>query len=183
MPAQRVERLLASRRRRVVFALSSASACALASLPALADTVVAVPTSITLAGIAVAAVVPITTILGSVAIALVNKYVKDAAAAKLIDGAIASSVGTIQQVAQGAIKTVDPSLAIPARYAAYAPGVQYVVDHAGDELTRLGVTPEAVAERIEAKIGVLNIAHNIAVAGNSSPPEPPPLSPVPTPGV
>lgn len=117
-------------------------------------------------------------IVGAVALALVNKYVKDASAAKLIDDAIASSVGTLQQVAQGSIKTVDPSLVFPAKFAAYAPGIQYVVDHAGDALTRLGITPEMVAEKIEAKVGLANVAHNLAVTSSASTTTAPPLSPV-----
>lgn len=40
---------------------------------------------------------------------------------------------------------------------AMAAGVQYAIDHATDEMTRLGVTPEAVAEKLAARQGLVKL--------------------------
>ena len=63
-----------------------------------------------------------------------------------------------------------------------AAGVQYVLDNAGDEAARLGITQEKIASKIDAQIGLANIVTNQATAASAAP-SPAPLDPVVSPPV
>jgi hypothetical protein len=132
--------------------------------------------TIDLTGVAVAATGGFFTILGSVLLALINSHLKDKAAREVLTGAVKNSLGAIQQAATSEIQALKPAL--PGVPASLAPGVQYVLDNAGDEAARLGVTPDVIAQKIEAKIGLANIATNLATTANATPDVVPPLAPV-----
>ena len=86
-------------------------------------------------------------------------HMKDKAAAATLATAVSNSLGAIQQAATTGVTLSKPSVALPAAVSPQvAIGVQYVLDHAGDEAARLGVTPEAIASKIDAKLGLQTIA-------------------------
>jgi hypothetical protein len=109
----------------------------------------------------------------------VQSHVKDQAAGVTVAAAVKNSLGALQQAAQAGIAQADPRLAIPGVGPALASGVQYVLDHAGPEAARLGITPVAIADKISAQIGLSNIATNLAVSSSTSPLVAKPLDPVP----
>lgn len=121
--------------------------------------------NIDLTQLLIALIGAIVTVLGSVAIALVNAHVKDATARGVLATAITNSLGAGQQAADGVVVALKPTVAIPGVPAALAPQVQYVLDHASDEATMLGVTPLGIASKINAQIGLAKIAANTASAG------------------
>ncbi len=97
--------------------------------------------------------------------------------ADLLSSAVDSSLGKMQQATDLQLKqaavlhpTLSPQLAV---------GVKYVTDHAPEALDHFGITPEAVAEKVEAAIGVKNIETNLAVSSNATPQVVAPLDPVP----
>lgn len=111
---------------------------------------------------------------------IINKYVQDKSAATAVANAVANSLGKIQQAAQSGavtgIRQIDPHLNVPAYL---APGVQYVLDHAGEEAARFGLTPEAIADKIVAKLGLKNIETNMNITASPMSLVAPPLAPVP----
>ncbi len=132
--------------------------------------------TVDLTGIAVSVVSGVFSILGIVALAWVQSHIKDQAAAATLSTAVTNSLGALQQAATSEIQTVHPQ--IPGVPASLAPGVQFVLDHAGDEAARLGVTPVAIAQKVEAEIGLNNIATNLATTAADTPAVVPPLAPV-----
>jgi hypothetical protein len=128
--------------------------------------------------IAVAAVGGIFSIISAVAVALINQHVKNQTAREVLNAAVTNSIGALQMSAQTGIRTAAPKVQLPPELVQYAPAVEYVLDHAGQEATRFGITQEAIANKIEARLGLANIAHNLAVTANATPEVKPPLSPV-----
>lgn len=141
--------------------------------PVLAQVGVDVQGDLDLTNMLLSAIGAAFTVVGAVATWLVNTYVKDAAARSIINDALQRGLGALQQSVQQAIPTAKIAAALPAALQQYAPAVQYVLDHAGDELARLGVTPAAVAAKIEAELGLLNIKHNLALTASSATPDAP----------
>jgi hypothetical protein len=116
-------------------------------------------------------------VVGAIVAAVINSKMKNQQMRDLLQSALANALGKIQVAGDAEIAAaglhlpdVDPELAV---------GVKYVLDHAGDAVTHFGITPESIAEAIEARIGVQNIETNKAIAASSSPEAPSPLSPVP----
>lgn len=116
------------------------------------------------------------TILGIIITAVVSKYVKDKQMAALLTNAVANSLGKLQQVAEGEV--TDLTVTIPHVPPELTPAVQYVIDHAKDALDHFGITPEAVADKITAQIGLKNITANLAL-NTSGPVAVKPLAAVP----
>jgi hypothetical protein len=133
--------------------------------------------SIDLTGIAVAITGGVFSTVIAVLPIWLASHMKDKAAATALSAAVQNSLGALQQAATSAITKARPS--IPGVPASLAPGVQYVLDHAGDEAARFGLTPVAIAQKIEARIGLANIATNVAVSGSATPTVVKPLDPVP----
>lgn len=114
-------------------------------------------------------------IAGIIVISLINdklKYMQDAEA---LEHAIEYSLGAIQQTQETAIDILQPHILIPAARANLIPGVQYVLDHAGAQVARRGLTHEMIADRINAAIGLRNIEANIATAATNALSKLPPL--------
>lgn len=107
-----------------------------------------------------------------------RERMNDKAAADTLGTAIKNSLGAIQQAATSEIVALRPQ--IPGVPAALVPGVQYVLDNAGPEAERLGVTPDKIAAKVEAQIGLSSIATNLALTASPAPIVVPPLDPVPS---
>ena len=103
------------------------------------------------------------TITGIVATALVKKYVTDTAAATALNNAIGNSLGVVQNAEEIMLKSHPLQAQLPSSVSpAAAAGVQYVLDHAGDEAARFGITPTAIADKIDARMGLVKMQANIA---------------------
>lgn len=119
------------------------------------------------------------TVIAAVAVALINQRVKDAQLRQVIANAAKNAVGIVQQGATGMVQRLDPRVPaglVPERL---IPGVQYMLDHAGEAIERFGVTPEKLAEKITAQIGLKEIESNIAINASPAPIVVPPLAPSP----
>jgi hypothetical protein len=133
--------------------------------------------TVDLTGIAAAAITGAFTVLGAVLLAIIQSKIKNAQMASLLSEAVKNSLGKIQnativQVNGAAMlhPTLSPNLAV---------GVQYVVDHAPEAMSHFDITPDAIADKIVAQIGLSNIATNLAVSANATPAIAAPLSQVP----
>lgn len=119
-------------------------------------------------------------VIGAWATAFFTRNIKDRQAAAVIEATVKNSLGKLQQagtdLAAEEIKKYNPRLPVPE---ALAPAVQYAVDHAGTEMQRLGITPEAVADKIVREIGLKNIESNLAITASANSVVAPPLAPVP----
>ena len=94
---------------------------------------------------------------------MIQSHLKDQAAATAVSNAVKNSLGAIQQAATSTVIAYHPTVTVPVT-PQMAAGVQYVLDNAGDEAARLGITQEKIASKIEAQIGLANIATNQATA-------------------
>jgi type II secretory pathway pseudopilin PulG len=120
-------------------------------------------------------------ILGPVAAYWFTQHIKDQQAADVVQNAVRNALGAMQQAAEAGIKATHPNIMLPpGTPPKLATGVQYVLDHAGGEADRLGIDTSAIADKINAQIGLKNIATNEAIAASPLPPMPKPLDPVPT---
>lgn len=133
--------------------------------------------TVDLTGIAVAATGGFFSVLGIVIPLWISSHIKDKTAAAVVSTAVKNSLGAVQQAATSELDALRPQL--PGVPPALAPGVNYVLDQAGPEATRLGITPVAIAQKIEAQIGLANIATNLAVTASPAPIVAPPLGPLP----
>lgn len=133
--------------------------------------------TVDLTGIAVSIIGGIFTIIGIVFTAWLQSHMKDQAAAVTLGNAVKNSLGAMQQAATKAVVVMNPQARIPGLSQQGQVGLQYVLDHAGDEAKRLGITPDAIADKINAQVGLANIATNTATASSPAP-SPLPLAPV-----
>ena len=124
-----------------------------------------------LTGIIVAVIGGVFSVATIVVGAWISSRMKDAQAASVLGAAVKNALGAMQQATQGAVTAQRPTVTLPllASVPQLAVGVQYVLDHAGAEATRFGITPIAIADKINAQIGLANIASNIATAASVGP--------------
>lgn len=135
---------------------------------------------IDLTGIAVSLVGVFGSAMSVVITAVINARMKDKQAAATLAAAVANSLGAMQQAATNAVLTTRPLISLPGVPTSLQVPVQYVLDHAGPELARFkGLTPQLVAEKVSAQIGLTSIAANLAVAASPAPIIPNPLGAVP----
>ena len=133
-----------------------------------------------LTGIAVSILTGIFGVLCIVLPLLINARIKDAQAAATLGTAVKNSLGAMQLATEGVVTNLHPTIVLPIIPGAppqLASGVQYVLDHAGPEAARFGITSAAIADKINAQIGLTNIEANLAVA--VSPLKPIGAAPVP----
>lgn len=97
-------------------------------------------------------------IIGSVVSAIVLSRMKDKESARVIANAVKNSVGIFVEAAQGSVTSAQPHITIPGIPPRLQAPVQYVLDHAGPELVRHGISPEAIAEKVVAQIGLAKVA-------------------------
>ena len=91
----------------------------------------------------------------------ITSRMKDTQSAGVLGAAVKNALGAMQQAAQGVVTAQHPTIALPPMPGAspqLAIGVQYVLDHAGGEAARFGVTPDAIADKISAQIGLVKLA-------------------------
>lgn len=97
-------------------------------------------------------------IVGAIAISIINARMKDKQAADVIANAVKNSIGILVESAQGQVTRAHLSVHIPNVPEVLQAPVQYVLDHAGPEMARHGITAEAIAEKVIAQIGLAKIA-------------------------
>ena len=115
--------------------------------------------SIDLTQVLIATIGGLFAVINAVFVVWLQGHMKDKAAAATLATAVSNSLGAIQQAATTGVTLSKPTVALPAAVSPQvAIGVQYVLDHAGDEAKRLGVTPKAIASKIDAKLGLQTIA-------------------------
>ena len=134
--------------------------------------------TVDLTGIAVSCIAGIFGVVGPVFLYWLQSHMKDKQAAVVIGNAVSNSLGAMQQAAEAGVTSLHPQIAgVPPSLAV---GVQYVLDNAGPELARYtDITPQMLAAKINAKIGLASIAANIATAASPAP-TPKPLDPLPS---
>ncbi len=89
----------------------------------------------------------------------INQRLKDTKDAATLSNAIDNSLGAMQQAADGVIQTLKPGVPVPSVVPPMMQvGLQYVLDHAGDEMSRFGLSSDAIVDKINAKIGLEKIA-------------------------
>jgi hypothetical protein len=112
----------------------------------------------------------VTAVIGAWLTYIVNKNINDKQAALAVSNAVKNSLGKIQQagqaLAEGEVQQLHPHLNVPEYL---APGVQYVLDHAGTEAARFNLTPEAIADKITAQLGLKNMETNLAITQAATP--------------
>jgi len=136
-------------------------------------------TSINFTQIIIAGIGGVFSIIGIVTTTLINSHMKDAQARTVLSTAVKNSLGAIQQLGTNYVTALSPAVNIPGVSPELRTGVQYVLNNAGPEMKRLGVTPEGVASKIDAQIGLANIQTNLATAASPLP-SPAPLGPIAT---
>lgn len=95
----------------------------------------------------------------AVFLAWLQSHMKDKAAAATISNAVVNAEGAAKQALDAGLTSHPLQVSLPIGTSpAVAAGVAYVLGQAGPELTRLGITPDAVAAKIDAKIGLGKIA-------------------------
>jgi hypothetical protein len=112
------------------------------------------------------------------------KTIKDRQSAAVLDAAVSNALGAMQQEAQSFAATGSHTFTLdppPGVSPTMAVGVQYVLDHAGDEAARFGITPPLIAGKLAARIGLANIESNIGTAASPASTVPPlaPITPLP----
>lgn len=108
----------------------------------------------------------------------IRAHVKNVFLRDMLETALGNALGKMQQATDAEIATADalhPTINNPL----VAVGVKYALDHAGEAVERFDLTPDALADKIEARLGVKAIETNLAVAGSALPLAPAPLDPVP----
>jgi hypothetical protein len=145
---------------------------ALAQAPVVFQT----PPQLDLTGIATSVIAGIFGLLAVVVPLMIQSHLKDQAAAATLSAAAKNSLGAIQQAATSGIAVLAPKVNLPAGTPpGIVVGVQYMLDHAGDEAKRMGITQEMLASKVSAQLGLAQIAANTAakVPGPAVPVVPP----------
>jgi hypothetical protein len=132
-----------------------------------------------LTNVALSLITGIFGILGIILPIVINARIKDKQAAATLAAAVANSLGAGEQALKGEVIAVGPKIALPAGVpASLLPNIQYVMDHAGDEAARFGITPVAIASKISAQLGLAARATDAAVVVAQATPVATPVRPV-----
>jgi len=135
--------------------------------------------TVDLTGIACSIIAGVFSVLAIVLPLLISSRIKDAQAASTLSAAVRNSLGAMQQAGTEAARELHPHITIPGVPDSLRAPTQYVLDHAGTEAARFGITPLAIADKVLAQAGLAEIATNTAVAGSALPVIPAPLGRVP----
>lgn len=109
--------------------------------------------------IVVAIVGGLFSVIGSVFLIWLQSHMKDQAAAATIGAAVKNGLGAAQNAIDAGLTAHPLQATLPAGTSpAVAAGVAYILQNAGSEATRLGITPDALASKVEAQIGLSKIA-------------------------
>lgn len=158
-------------------------AAVLATLPiaATAQTVAAAAassTTVDLTSVINTVIVGVVGVASTVFLAWLQSHMKDKQAAAVVSTAVQNSLGAIQQAGTAYVTSLSPQVRMPGVSPELALGVQYVLNNAGPEMQRLGITPEGVAAKIAARIGLANVQTNLAATSSATPAVAKPLDPV-----
>jgi hypothetical protein len=132
-----------------------------------------------LTGIATSAIAGFFGLLSVLLPMVISARMKDKQAADALCTAVKNSLGAMQQSATAAARMLHPEASISGIPVSLQPAVAYVLEHAGPEAERLGVSPEKIADKVLAQVGLAEIKTNVAVASSSAPLIPDPIGPVP----
>lgn len=110
-----------------------------------------------LTAICVTLITAMVPIIGTILTLVISSRMKDKQAAETLAAAVRNAVGALGEAGKHGLEAMRPRLAIPGVPMALQPGVQYVLDHAGDEAERLGITPDKIAEKVVAQLGLSKI--------------------------
>lgn len=99
-------------------------------------------------------------LIGVLLTAFIGAHMKDQKSAAVLTQAIHDALGAMQQSITDAAATIDTpkKVRIDGVPDHLTVGVMYVMDHAGQEMAHLRQTPEMIADRIRAQIGLRAIA-------------------------
>lgn len=129
--------------------------------------------TIDLTGVAVSIVGAVGSIITAVFLAWLQGHMKDKDAAATISNAVQNSIGAAQQAVIAGLQSHPLQAKLPAGTPpATAAAVQYVLDNAGPELKRFtDITPETIASKVGAKIGLTKVApaQTLVVSSGPSP--------------
>ncbi len=131
-----------------------------------------------LTGVAASLAATAFSVLLTVGYAEIRAHVKNRFMQELLDGVLGAALGKMQQATAEEIadaQALHPDISNPL----VAVGVRFAVNHADAAVEHFGLTPDAIAEKLEARIGLAQIATNIAIAGSPSAANPAPLDPMP----
>lgn len=123
-------------------------------------------------------------IIVAIATAVINSRMKDGSAKDTIRAAVQNGLGAMEMATRGLVKDIKPEVQLLGVTPKMQIGVQYVLDHAGEELGRFGITPAAVADKLVAQIGLDERAKKLVAdvaevePKRPVPPAPPHMSPV-----
>lgn len=117
-------------------------------------------------------------VISAIAVALINRKVQDTVLREVLSNAVKNGVGAIQQGATKMVVAAEPQLVTGLIPAKLVPGVQYVLDNAGEAVKRFGQTPEIIASKLVAQLGLGEIETNLAVSASPPPIAIPPMTPV-----
>jgi hypothetical protein len=136
------------------------------------------PKSIDLTAISVALINQIFAIVIGVATYLINARVKNQQMATLLSNAVENGLGIVQRETTAAVRRADPAITVanPDINA----GVQYILQNAPEAISHFKISPERIAQKLEAKLGVAEIATNLAATASPAPLIVDPLEPVQT---
>jgi hypothetical protein len=95
-------------------------------------------------------------VIGIVATTLINSRMKDTKDAATLTAAIGNSLGAVQNAIDAGLRSHPLQATLPVS-PSMAAGVQYVINHAGDVATRLGVSSADIADKIDARLGLAKI--------------------------
>ena len=112
----------------------------------------------------------------AVATYLINAHVKNQQMATILSNAVQNGVGAIQRSTADAVKRNDPTITIT--NPDIKAGVQYVIDNAQEAISHFQIPTDRIAQKLDAKLGLANIATNLATTASPQPVIAPPLAPV-----
>lgn len=110
-----------------------------------------------------------TIITGLIGVAIKN-LMKDAASRAVYATAVKTALGALQTAIQDNLQTHPLQATVPGLTAPMAASVQYVLDHADDEIAWLksrgyDITPEKIAAKISARTGETPTVQSVAPSG------------------
>jgi hypothetical protein len=113
----------------------------------------------------------------AVATYLINGHVKNQQMANLLSNALQNGLGVVQQRTTAALRGTD--LTVHVGPPDIQSGVQYVIDNAAEAMRHFNIPTERIAQKLEAKLGLAEIATNLATTASPMPVIAGPLAPVP----
>lgn len=131
-----------------------------------------------LTGLAASSATLIFAVMSKLALGIIDSHLRHGALRNMLDAAIQGALGKMQQASQADIlqaRCLHPNIANPLM----AVGARFVISHASDAVDHFSLTPDQIAEKIQAQLGLAHIATNLAIAGNDTPATPAPLDKFP----